>query len=153
MGCPKWEYYFWAIDKSYDRFWRLVPNVHWYFNGLYGIFGIHYSSVIYWEVHELIWFIFSNTNQCKKVVVKIPALRVCSRKWFGRLGISGDDFYSYCFLTFQPGFAADPVFCSWRRMSWHGVVFRFVFNAKEKAATICFVTAWFSGGGPTRAWT
>ena len=27
------------------------------------------------------------------------------------------------------------------QMSWGGVVFRFVFKAKEKAATICFVTA------------
>ena len=26
-------------------------------------------------------------------------------------------------------------------MSWREVVFRFVFNVKEKAATICFVTA------------
>lgn len=26
-------------------------------------------------------------------------------------------------------------------MSWRGVVFRFVFKVKEKAATICFVTA------------
>lgn len=35
--------------------------------------------------------------------------------------------------------------------SWRGVVFRFVFKAKEKAATIGFVTAWFLRGGPTRA--
>ena len=37
--------------------------------------------------------------------------------------------------------------------SWSRVVFRVVFKTKEKAATICFVTAWFLRGGPTWAWT
>ncbi len=40
-----------------------------------------------------------------------------------------------------------------KSMSCGGVVFRFVFKAKEKAATRGFVTAWFLRGGPTWAWT
>ena len=62
MGCPTWKYSFWAIDKSYDRFWRLVPNMHWCSDGSYWILWIYCSPIIGAYVPEHIWLPYQNKS-------------------------------------------------------------------------------------------